>query len=153
MFYPYLLREYRNRWFVIGKKTNNSGLVNLALDRIEKIVLNKELPFIEAPSFDPETYYNNTIGVTVINQRPRNVHIWVDRSNAPYVITKPLHPSQEVIRTSEEGIEIQIRVHLNYELEREILGFGESMQVLQPEGFRKKIYQKLNEAVGRYNLI
>ena len=32
LFYPYLLKEYRNRWFVFGRRKGN--LINLALDRI-----------------------------------------------------------------------------------------------------------------------
>lgn len=149
-FSPYLLREFRNRWFVIGKKNDAQGLLNLALDRIMEVYPQQEEMYIETPDFDPAAYYKNTIGVTVHNERPSNVHIWVDKSNAPYVITKPLHPSQEVLQTSKEGIEIKIKVHLNFELEREILGFGESMQVLQPERLRIRILEKLGKAITKY---
>jgi predicted DNA-binding transcriptional regulator YafY len=34
VFYPYLLKEFRNRWFIIGRKNNREGILNLALDRI-----------------------------------------------------------------------------------------------------------------------
>ena len=50
------------------------------------------------------------------------VHLAIDRSNAPYVITKPLHHTQKVVAKSSQGIE----VILNFELEGEILGFGDS---------------------------
>ena len=33
--YPYLLKEYRNRWFVFGARVGDRELVNLALDRIK----------------------------------------------------------------------------------------------------------------------
>lgn len=147
---PYLLKEYRNRWFVIGRIVKSNGLINLALDRIIAISKNETQQFIEDSTFDPKNYYDNTIGVTVLNQRPHFVHLWVDNTNAPYVITKPIHPSQEIISRNEDGIEIRLKVHLNFELEREILGFGESMEVIKPEGFRKRILSKLNKAVSRY---
>ena len=35
IFYPYLLKEYRNRWFVYGVRKNGRILQNLALDRIQ----------------------------------------------------------------------------------------------------------------------
>jgi predicted DNA-binding transcriptional regulator YafY len=33
-FHPYYLKEYRNRWFVIGVKKRNTPILTLALDRI-----------------------------------------------------------------------------------------------------------------------
>lgn len=32
--YPYLLKEYRNRWFVFGARTGDRKLVSLALDKV-----------------------------------------------------------------------------------------------------------------------
>ena len=64
--YPYLLKEYRNRWFLIGEKsTNRVPQVNIyALDRIQSVTVNKELPFKKCVDFDPEHFFDDTIGVT-----------------------------------------------------------------------------------------
>ena len=35
LFYPYLLKEYRNRWFVLGKTKKGNEIITLALDRIQ----------------------------------------------------------------------------------------------------------------------
>src|SRR5260221_3342128 len=37
LFHAYLLKEYRNRWFLLGRKSSKEPLVNLALDRIKEI--------------------------------------------------------------------------------------------------------------------
>lgn len=37
VFHPYLLKEYRNRWFVIGRKENTASVTILALDRIREV--------------------------------------------------------------------------------------------------------------------
>lgn len=149
--HPYLLKEFRNRWFVLGKKSASEPLINLALDRIKDISIAENLTYDENEKFDPETYYKDVIGVTVErNRRPQKIHLRVDRKNAPYVTTKPLHSSQEVISTSKKGIEITIDVQINFELEREILGFGESIEVIKPEKLRNRILSKLKTAVGIY---
>ena len=57
---------------------------------------------------------------------PVDVHLFVYQSNAPYVLTKPLHPSQQLIEERDKGIIISIKVQINFELEREILGFGDA---------------------------
>ena len=58
-----------------------------------------------------------------------------------------MHHSQQVIEKGEEGITISLDVQLNFELEREILGFGETMVVLAPERLRTRIENRL-----KYNL-
>ncbi len=55
LFYPYLLKEYRNRWFVFGRRKGN--LINLALDRIHHIEIAEKEKFIENNFFDPETFF------------------------------------------------------------------------------------------------
>lgn len=150
VFHPYLLKEYRNRWFVLGARGDFNNLQNLALDRIKN--LEKSLqPYQKNDRYDFQNYYQDVIGVTVSeNVRAQEVEIFIRRSDAPYVITKPLHPSQKVLETGKEGIKISIKVQLNFELERVILGFGDSMTVLKPEKLRQRIKDKLMWAAKKY---
>ncbi len=150
IFHPYLLKEYRNRWFVLGRKAAGQPILTLALDRIHEMEINTEQEYLEDIEFSPEQYYKDIIGVTVNSNRPTNIHLFVDRQNAPYVLTKPLHHSQQLISKSDSGIEIVIKVIPNFELEREILGFGECMQVLAPPSFRNRICQRLSNAAKLY---
>lgn len=150
LFHPYLLKEYRNRWFVIGSKEGEQSIINLALDRIKDIDISKETTYYENPDFDPASYYENVIGVTVTGMRPVNVHLLFDPQHAPYVLTKPLHHTQKVVSESENGVEIAIKVKLNFELEREILGFGDGVKVLAPEGLKNRIAAILKNACRKY---
>ncbi len=68
----------------------------------------------------------------------------------PYVLTKPLHPSQQVLKEDEKGIIIRIDVVLNFELEREILGFGEFVKVLAPRLLVSRIEKRVKRALGHY---
>lgn len=150
IFYPYLLKEHRNRWFVIGSKRESNAIVTLALDRIKEIVILPEKEFWINNDFNPDEYFKYVIGVTASNLRPVNVHLFVDRLMAPYVLTKPLHHTQQFVAKTESGIEIVIKVIPNFELEREILGFGENMKVLAPESLKNRINVRLLNAVKIY---
>ncbi len=150
-FHPQFLKEYRNRWFVLGIKQMNTQPLNLALDRIQSIKANKSVSLLDL-KMSAEEYYRDVIGVTVSpNMKTRVIRLFVDRSNAPYVLTKPLHHSQILEKKVKDGIIISIRVQLNFELEREILGFGDSMKVLSPEVLVTRINKKLRLAVRNYN--
>jgi len=149
-FHPYLLKEFNNRWFLIGMGTKNRGVVNLALDRILSLDYDFSIPYQEH-DFDADAFYKDVVGVTVNRGRPSVVRIWIDAHNAPYVLTKPLHHSQRLVKENEDGsVEITFLVKPNFELERLLLGFGESIEVLKPENLRKRIAEKLNKATARY---
>lgn len=139
---PYLLKEYRNRWFLLcthQKKTLDLWI--LAVDRMLSISYDDTLEFVSNPHFNPETFFDDVIGVTKVpGQLSEWVKLFVDASQAPYVLTKPLHRSQQLLKRYEDGaIEISIKVVLNLELEREILGFAEHVKVLEPALLRHRI--------------
>jgi predicted DNA-binding transcriptional regulator YafY len=151
IFFPYLLKEYRNRWFVLGSNKKARGILNLALDRIvEMKELNTE-KYLENKTIDISTYYNDVIGVTkTTGQRPQTIVMKIDKANAPYVKTKPLHSSQEILKEDSDGMIFSINVVWNYELERELLGFGEQLHVLAPKRLVGTIRSRLKNSLKKY---
>ena len=150
-FHPFFLKEYNNRWFVVGKRDQQAPILTLALDRIEKLDINLEADHINQ-AFDADEYYKNTIGVTVLNDdNLYDVELCFDRKNAPYVLTKPLHHSQKIVQVFKDGsMTFSVKVHLNYEFDRLILGFGESVEVIKPRILRRRVKQKLQQALSKY---
>jgi len=153
-FSAYLLKEYRNRWFVLGVPHKNSGhLLNLALDRIQSIEEHNE-KYRENRIIDLATYYNDVIGVTKSpGQRDCEVVFWIDNANAPYVITKPLHHTQKLLGEENDGKVFSIKVILNFELERELLGFGSKMKVLWPRILVKQLKAQLRKTLENYDAV
>jgi len=151
-FYPFILKEFNNRWFLVGKVSSSKPILTLALDRIVDIDYDFSLPFLNE-DFNGDEYYKNTIGVTVLNEdQLQEVSLKIDRSNAPYVLTKPFHHSQELLgRNDDGGVTIKLYVHLNYEFERLILGFGDAIEVLGPRILRKRMQKKMERAYQLYS--
>ena len=151
IYYPYLLKEYRNRWFLIVKTKKRDVILNLALDRIVSF---QELPneaFLDYDGVDFDRYYSDLIGVTKsMKDRPHKVILEFNNANLPYVLTKPLHQSQVLLQKGEKTSIIRIDVVLNFELEREILGFGECVKVLAPRLLQSKIKNRLKHALANY---
>ena len=152
-FSAYLLKEYRNRWFVLGQShARNSPMLTLALDRIKTIEEHEE-GYRENTRIDLATYYNDVLGVTKSpGQRDNEVVFWIDDANAPYVITKPLHHTQKVLKEQDGGKIFSIRVIMNFELERELLGFGAKLRVLGPRILVRQIKAQLSKALDRYTI-
>jgi len=151
-FHPFVLKEFNNRWFLVGRKKAYQPITNLALDRIISIDFDFNLPYIDE-DFDAEGFYKNVIGVTV-NQglRAEKINLWINPDNAPYVITKPFHSSQKLEAENEDGsIIISLAIKINYEFERLLLGFGDGLKVVSPEYLKKRIKGKLKRALESYD--
>lgn len=150
VFYPYLLKEYRNRWFILGVAKKGQALMNLALDRMEAI---SDLPSEKyfKPNFDVNSYYSDVIGVSKMpSQSAHTVVMKIVKEHAPYIITKPIHTSQKILKEDSDGTIFSIEVIWNFELEREILGFGEQLTVLAPRRLSRKIQARLKTTMANY---
>ena len=144
IFYPYLLKEYRNRWFLLGMKKQGKEIITFALDRIQNItLLNKEL-YVQHKNFEPHTYFKNIIGVTRnAAESPTTILFWANVLHAPYIKTKPIHPSQKIVEEVKGGTKFSIEVIPNFELERELLGFGDGIKILSPNNMVRQIKKKI----------
>lgn len=140
---PCLLKEYRNRWFLLGVHRKNKTLLTLALDRMQAVELLPNEPYNLPKRFDATQYFAPIIGVTRNEaEKPTVITFLANPQQAPYIITKPLHSSQQVLEQSAAGTVFSIAVIPNYELERELLGFGEGLQILSPNFMIRRMKRK-----------
>lgn len=80
-----------------------------------------------------------------------DIKIHVQKSLLPYVLSKPIHPSQNVIEEQEDGSAIiSINVIPNYELYQTLLSHGSGITVLSPAHVRDEIKTKIQENLGYY---
>lgn len=158
-FSPYILKEFRNRWFVFGKRHSDdpeiaARITNLALDRIEEIAEPRRTEkYIPRPEhFCPVEYFGDMIGVTRdALATVEHVIFRTTADNAPYVRTKPLHYSQRELETWPDGSAVfSIDVILNRELERDILGHGDGITILKPQALADRIKRTLDAARSNY---
>lgn len=151
VFYPYLLKEYRNRWFVLGTNRKAKAVMILALDRIIDFKELTSEKYLKA-DFDVSTYFNDVLGVTKMpNQKAQIIVMKIVKEHAPYIITKPLHATQKILKEDNDCTIFSIEVIWNFELEREILGFGEQVKVLSPRRLSAKIQSRIKQTLSKYS--
>lgn len=148
-FHPYYLKQYNNRWFVFGLNSDNQvPNWNLALDRIES--LSETVLKYKHSETDWAEYFFDLVGVTrPIGVKLQEIVLRFSPAVAPYVITKPIHPSQKH-KNEPTGLDVKIKVIPNFELERLILSFGEQVKVISPQIFQQLISQRLKTARDQY---
>jgi len=148
--HPYLLKEYRNRWFLLSRDDQHNTLCNLALDRIKHIKPAKA-GFKENDLFDPTTYFNNLIGVTIpAGASVSEIVLKVKPAQVPYIKTKPIHFNQETMDQEDGSMLVTLRLIDNYELRAVLLSYGPDVEVLQPTTLREQVRQLLQAGLNNY---
>lgn len=152
---PYLIKEYRNRFYLVARKhddSNNEELIYCyGMDRIKNIKISNEL-FRGTKEFNAKNYFKHSFGITrKINEEPIGLILKFDKFNTPYVLSKPLHSSQEIIEQTEDYLTLSIKVYESHELNMAILSYGSGVEVLAPESYIDYIKGVANGITNLYN--
>ncbi|MET3978076.1 putative DNA-binding transcriptional regulator YafY [Mucilaginibacter sp. UYP25] len=149
--HPYYLKQYNNRWFLFGfNPEKNKPDWNLALDRIISIEEVKAR-YLENTTIDWEEYFEDIVGVTKpIDAIVENINLHFIGPTGKYIASKPLHGSQKSKWLTEDLFEVSLDVMINYELERLILSYGNSIKVLSPNRLVDLIKKRLEDARKHY---
>ena len=147
---PYLLKEYRNRWYAVGYSDRAENILVLALDRILDI-RKCNTKFIANTSFDADNYFRHSMGVTAIdNASPDLVELSFTPAQAQYVISQPVHHTQKITKQNDKEVRISIEVYQTHELIMTILGYGAGVTVLKPASLRQKIEETVDAIRRNY---
>ena len=147
---PYLLKQYRNRWYVIGYAHEKKLTLVFALDRIKELNTSKTKYFIDT-NFSTEQYFKYSFGVThKYNLLPEKVRLWFNAINKDYILSQPLHHSQEIIENTNEYAIVEINVIITWELKAMIMGYSNGIKVLSPISLQQSIATELQAAADLY---
>ena len=149
--HPYCLKLFKQRWYVIARRDEFDNPYVYALDeRMKDIkILNKKL---EIPKdFDAKELYKDYYGVIMDLVEPEKVLIKVDADQVHYYESLPLHKSQYIIEKNDKYSIIEYYLAPNYDFKHELLSKGNSVEVLQPDWFRKDMKEAIKKMMERYN--
>ena len=161
-FHPYLLKQYNDRWFLLGAADDDGKILTFALDRIDKVESLPEKKYVPCPD-DLSNRFEDIVGVTLYEDRPiEHIVFWASDASKDYIMTKPIHESQTSIKGETEnnlhekhpqldgGAFFSIDCIQNYELIRELCSFGKELIVLEPSSIRDEAFKRISMMVDKY---
>lgn len=169
--YPYLLKQYNDRWFLIATPAGDSEMpyvpdfiVNLPLDRIEAYECRIDVAYREC-QVDLEEHFDDIVGVTYEKGRSlETILIAISPKSVDYVRTKPLHPSQTELAAPEQSslhesypslcghVFFTLECIPNYELFSLLRSYGGNLVVLAPEPLRARFVDDLRSQMKNYGI-
>lgn len=146
VFHPYLLKQYNDRWFLLGAADDDKKILNFPLDRIDKVEPLPDKKYAQCPE-DLYDRFEDIVGVTLFEDRPlEHILCWVSETSKGYVDTKPIHGSYTPLKGEAEqqlrsehpqlqgGMFFTLDCIFNYELIRELCSYGKDLLVLSSTG-------------------
>ncbi|MBY0425529.1 MAG: WYL domain-containing protein, partial [Cytophagales bacterium] len=142
---PYCLKEYKNRWYIVGYIEERDDIRTFGLDRIVKFE-RTAISFRMEKGFVPEVYFKFSFGITVGSGIPEKIVLEFSYPQADYIKTQYLHETQQILSDDGQVIQIQLEVIPSFELKSTILSFGDQVKVVHPLWLRvelDEIYKNL----------
>jgi predicted DNA-binding transcriptional regulator YafY len=149
--HPYYLKQYNNRWFLFGLHEESMKTDwNVAIDRIISVET-KLVKFIFNNTINWQDYFSDMIGVSKpVDGQIEEIVLHFNQLTGKYMENKPLHETQKHKWLNPDTLEVKIKVIPNYELERFILSYGESVTVIAPQHLREKTKTRILYGLNNY---
>lgn len=149
--HPWYIKQYNNRWFLMAYDAEADRISNYALDRIQNFNVEEDVAYIPNKEVDFEHYFDDVFGVTIPPSDVEKIRVLLQFSKKqyPYIVSKPLHHSQEIVDADNRILAVEVRP--TYEFTQLILSFGFDVQVLEPEPFKQEILANLRRNLQNYN--
>lgn len=147
---PYALKEFKGRWYLIGKDTDDQAVKSFGLDRMDDLELTRQK--YEYPAdFDIDRYYAHCYGIMSANsEKPYTVHLWFNQLQGRYIKSLPLHTSQKILSDSAKGLLVELTLFLTYDFIMELLSMGGNVKVIQPRELIDQVKKAHKEGFTLY---
>lgn len=149
--HPWYIKQYNNRWFLMAYDAEADRISNYALDRIQNFNVEEDVAYIPNKEVDFEHYFDDVFGVTIPPSDVEKIRVLLQFSKKqyPYIVSKPLHHSQEIVDAENRILAVEVRP--TYEFTQLILSFGFDVKVIGPEPFKQEILANLLRNLQNYN--
>ena len=108
-------------------------------------------------TFSPADFFKYSFGITQVHDaKAEQVDLLFTPYQSAYILSQPLHHSQQTIKNDENGLHVQLKVYLTQELIMCILSYAAQVKVLGPKNLLKLIsdeVKEMSELYGKKKLI
>ncbi len=137
--HPILLKEFDNRWYLIGFSEHHNSLRTFGFDRIYKpIALRRK--YTTSTQTDIDLYCNDIYGVYPYENQSKQIVVFrTTPLITNYFESYPIHESQKAKKNQYGFCDFSIDVVPSLELVRELRSYGKEIKVLSPEWLVKEV--------------
>lgn len=148
---PYLLKEFRKRWYVLAFDLEKKEFRTFGLDRIVAMDI-KSIKFQHPQKINSKERFKDSFGVIAADSeiKAEEIVLHFTQNQGNYIKTMPLHSSQQILEETNDEMWVKVKLAPTYDFMMEILYYGEFVKVLEPKHFADQVKARLEKAVELY---
>jgi len=109
-----------------------------------------DVDFRENIDFDPEAFFKHVYGISEPDGKAVKVVLSFTPHQGKYILTKPLHETQAIVKQTGKQLVISCEVVPNYEFIQQILSYGDQVKVVKPKAVVEKVKKMVKAMAARY---
>lgn len=146
---PYLLKQYQNRWYVVGKPDYTDEFRSFGVDRISDLQLTTD-QFKKDTKVDPRSIFDHLVGLNYSEAQLERIVLEFESFQAKYANSLPLHESQKVLEENESSTLFELHVKPNFEFIQKILMNADRVKVLEPQWLADEVQGYAKRILNQY---
>lgn len=152
---PYCVKLFKGRWYMLAYNHERGGRRIYAMDRMQDISITEQ-SFILPADFDAEEVFHDCYGVfpsqnSGKKKRPENVVLRAYKQTSNYLLTRPLHHSQQAKDLGDGVWEFSYYIADTYDFRQELLSYGSCIEVISPKSLRDEMAKDIAAMNELYN--
>ncbi len=143
---PYALKEFKNRWYILGKDLADDQIKTFGLDRLSNLEITAK-KFSYPKDYNVDNHFENCFGIISPNgKKIEMILLSFDSHQGKYIKTMPLHHSQKVIFEDNSELQISLKLCITQDFVMELLSHGNRVKVLRPTSLIDELENIYKEA-------
>ncbi|MDR0724587.1 MAG: WYL domain-containing protein [Prevotellaceae bacterium] len=148
---PLTLKEFKSRWYIFAKDLYDGKIKCYALDRISDMEIS-DIEFVPDEHFDVNEELKYCFGIISPNaDKPSKVVLSFDSFQGKYAKSLPLHDTQEIIKDTDDELQISLTVYLTHDFLMELLSYGNTVKIIEPKSLIEDLKNIYKSALEQYD--
>lgn len=147
---PYGVKVFNRRWYVVGRSPFYNKVMTYGLDRIRSIQITEKV-FRLLADFSLDNYFEGCCGI-MTDRKIERVVVRVYGAARKYLVTLPIHPSQQEIESDEHCTTLEFQVRPTFDFVQSLFMQMDQVEVVEPQWLREEV-RVTAEKIGRRNSI
>jgi predicted DNA-binding transcriptional regulator YafY len=145
---PLAIREFKYRWYLLAE--DGEQIKCYGLDRMKNLqILTSH--FKTPDDFNLMEQFRYCFGIISPNDKqPEEVILSFDPIQGNYIKSLPLHSTQQVLADNDNELRISLTVYLTHDFLMELLSFGNTVKVVQPQILIDRLKAVYKNALEKY---
>lgn len=146
---PYLLKEYKQRWYVVGIGAHYSTYTIYGIDRISDLEVSNE-KFRRTKNENSAQLFDDIIGINYDEHQEEEVILSFTPQQGKYIKTLPVHTSQNILTDNDQELRISLYLRPNFEMKQLLLSYGDQVKIIEPQWLKEEITAIYKNAINQY---